>query len=199
MDSNNNELDTKQNVEDKKVENKAIVSMVLGIASIVGCVFAGPIALICGIIAMVMGSKVKKVSNNGCAKAGFITGLIGTILTTLILIIIIAMLVVGKNILDKYSDGSLTDKLFNIEEKYEKEQNDDGNVQDDESVQDNLELTNKKAELDKLNEEIASLNEEILTAKNNGDTTKLFDLQQKLVELTKKVMELESEILELEN
>ena len=100
MDSNNNELNTKNESQDKSIENRAVISMVLGIASIVGSFFVGPIALICGIIAMVMAFKIQK--NNGFAKAGFITGLVGTILTTLILIFTIFLLMAGKNIFNKY-------------------------------------------------------------------------------------------------
>lgn len=201
MDSNNNELNTKNESQDKSIENRAVISMVLGIASIVGSFFVGPIALICGIIAMVMAFKIQK--NNGFAKAGFITGLVGTILTTLILIFTIFILMAGKNIFNKYF-GKTINRLFDIVENAAKEQIEDGNDQEDEnmdeeSIQKDSELEEKKEKLDELKKEVNSLNDEILTVKDSGDVAKLSELQQKLFELTEKVIELESEIFELED
>lgn len=212
MDNSNNELNTKNDVQDKSVENRAVISMVLGIASIVGCSFMVPIALVCGIIAMVMASKIQKDSNtnNGFAKAGFITGLVGTILTTLVLIFTILLLVVGKNVFNKYSDGyfgKFMDRLFDVVEKaedYETDQREDeidheDKEKDEELTQKDSKLEAKKEKLDELKKEMESLKNEILTVKNSDDITKLSELQQKLVKLTEEIMELESEIIELED
>ena len=73
----------------------SIASMVCGILSIVFCWCYGIVSLILGIIAIVLSSKAKKDAggyHNGMAKAGFICGIVGTILGALFLIYIIVCL-----------------------------------------------------------------------------------------------------------
>ncbi len=73
----------------------AIASMVLGIVSIVFCCFS-VIAVACGIIAIVFAKKEEQRGvSNGFIKAGFICGLIGSILGGLYLIYWIFAIVVG--------------------------------------------------------------------------------------------------------
>ena len=72
-------------------------SLVLGILSIPTCFCYGLVGLILGIVAIVLGKKAKKLyaenpdayTGIGNAKAGYVTGLIGTILGGIYLIIII--------------------------------------------------------------------------------------------------------------
>lgn len=73
----------------------AIASMVLGIVSIVFCCFS-VIAVACGVIAIVFAKKEEQRGvSNGFIKAGFICGLIGSILAGLYLIYWIFAIVVG--------------------------------------------------------------------------------------------------------
>lgn len=78
------------------MKGKQITSMVLGILSICwGCagttIFGGIIGLALGIVAIILSSGVKNAgAENGMSKAGFICGLIGTILSAVTLIIGIA-------------------------------------------------------------------------------------------------------------
>ncbi len=78
------------------MKGKQITSMVLGILSICwGCagmsIYGGVIGLALGIVAIVLSSSVKNAgAENGMSKAGFICGLIGTILSAIMMIIGIA-------------------------------------------------------------------------------------------------------------
>ncbi len=75
----------------------AVATLVLGIVSIVGCLFYGLPGLICGIIGLSLHSKDKKLYNSNKAKyensykmanAGYICSIIGTSLSALYFIII---------------------------------------------------------------------------------------------------------------
>ena len=77
--------------QQKTIPNANAV-LVLGIISIVGCIFAGIPGLVCGIIALVMYKKVKATYESDRptyensfknAKAGFVCAIIGTILSAL--------------------------------------------------------------------------------------------------------------------
>lgn len=85
----------------------ATATLVLGILSIVGCVFYGIPGLICGIIAIALYSKDKKIYKSDenhyinsfkTAQAGFICGVIGTILSSLFLLYFIIVIVIFANI-----------------------------------------------------------------------------------------------------
>lgn len=68
---------------------KATASLILGIISIAaGVVFGiygGIIGLICGIISIVLGVKAKKESPSGMATAGFVLGIVGTVVCALVI------------------------------------------------------------------------------------------------------------------
>ncbi|GAB5418820.1 MAG: hypothetical protein Crog4KO_02000 [Crocinitomicaceae bacterium] len=76
----------------------AVATLVLGIVSIVGCLFYGLPGLICGVIGLSLHSKDKKLYNSNKAKyessykmanAGYICAIIGTSLSALYFIIIV--------------------------------------------------------------------------------------------------------------
>lgn len=82
---------------DGKLPN-AVATLVLGIISIVGCVLYGIPGLICGIIALAIHSKDKKIYKSDkqhyansfkTAQAGFICAIIGTSLSAIYLIIVL--------------------------------------------------------------------------------------------------------------
>lgn len=74
----------------------AIASMILGIASIVLCC-SSFLGLIAGIIAIVLAQKERNSgrADNGYVKAGLICGIIGAILSALVLIYYIVVLIIG--------------------------------------------------------------------------------------------------------
>ena len=76
---------------------KATTSLILGIVSLVAC------GLVAGIPAIILGRQAKReiqesggrMGGEGVATAGFVTGLIGTILSVLGIIVVIILLVIG--------------------------------------------------------------------------------------------------------
>ena len=84
-----------------KSSGKAIASMVLGICSIVGCMFYGLPALVCGILAIYFARSAKRDVESGVAdqsslgmiSAGRICGIIGLSLGALMIVMIIAYFV----------------------------------------------------------------------------------------------------------
>lgn len=67
-----------------QASTQATVSLVFGIISIVGNVFWGWGSLPCvilGIVGIVLSTKAKKSISNGVVRGGFVTSLIGTILS----------------------------------------------------------------------------------------------------------------------
>ncbi|MBO5487307.1 MAG: DUF4190 domain-containing protein [Eubacterium sp.] len=75
----------------------AIASMVLGIVSIVFCC-SSIIGLVTGIIAIVLAQKERNEgrADNGYVKAGLICGIIGAILSGLVLVYYIILLIAGS-------------------------------------------------------------------------------------------------------
>lgn len=64
----------------KEENTKGIVSLVLGIISIL--LFWAPIiGLVCGIIGIVLAVKQRKISKNSVTTGGFVTSIIGSILS----------------------------------------------------------------------------------------------------------------------
>jgi len=96
--SNNNDLldpSTSTDIGNKQLPN-ATATLVLGICSIVGCLFYGIPGLICGIIALFLHKKDKMIyssdpsvyeSSFKNSKAGFICAIIGISLSALYFII----------------------------------------------------------------------------------------------------------------
>ena len=86
---------------------KATTSLVLGIVSLVMCGF------LVGIPAMVLGSQAKKeirrsegrVGGEGLATAGFWTGLVGTVWSVLLTILVIVLFVFGAGIARTLGDN----------------------------------------------------------------------------------------------
>ena len=71
----------------------SIAALILGIISIVPVKIPTIISIACGIIAIIIGLKEYKKTNNKMAQAGFILGIIGIVLSaiTIILVIMAAM------------------------------------------------------------------------------------------------------------
>lgn len=74
----------------------AIASMILGIVSIVLCC-SSILGMIAGVIAIVLAQKERNSGrgDNGYVKAGFICGIIGAILSVLMLIYYIVVMLIG--------------------------------------------------------------------------------------------------------
>jgi len=81
---------------------KAIAALVLGICSIVGCLFYGVPGLVCGILAIYFARKVRQeieageadLSAKGMSDAGRICGIIGTCLSALFVVLMIVYIIV---------------------------------------------------------------------------------------------------------
>lgn len=71
-------------------KRKGTAATVLGIISIL-MICLGPVGLICGIIAVVLGNSAKKQSGNIYGKTGFVTGMIGLIISLLVTLISFVM------------------------------------------------------------------------------------------------------------
>ncbi len=72
----------------------ATVSLVLGILSLVFIFLFAPVGLVLGIIGIIMANKAKAIDpQNGSAKAGFVTSLIGLIICAIITVIMILAVV----------------------------------------------------------------------------------------------------------
>ena len=68
---------------------KATASLVLGIISIVcvtGTFYTSWIGLILGILAIILGNKARKETPGGIATAGFVCGIVGTVLCALMVV-----------------------------------------------------------------------------------------------------------------
>ncbi len=77
--------------EQKNIKDGGTAPLILGICSIIlSLSFSRLIGLVLGIIAVVLGSKFK--DHNSDAKAGFIMGIIGICLNTLLLFFLLLML-----------------------------------------------------------------------------------------------------------
>ena len=75
-----------------------IASMICGILSIVFCWCYGIVGLVLGIVALAMYSKSKRMNNGfitGMAKAGMVCGIIGSILSGLMLVYFIIAIAAG--------------------------------------------------------------------------------------------------------
>ena len=83
----------KRNEQDEKAgSNKATISLVLGILSLI-CVWFGYsaiVGLVLGIVGTYFGAKARKEAQTGIATAGFVCSLIGVILCALGLLCIVA-------------------------------------------------------------------------------------------------------------
>lgn len=85
---------------------KAVTSLVLGIVSLVAC------GLLTGIPAMILGRRAKREiqasegreGGESLATAGFVTGLVGTIITSLAAVFVIGVFVVGALVADTFQE-----------------------------------------------------------------------------------------------
>lgn len=84
----------------------ATASLVLGILSLVMCgLFTGVPAMITGRRAMrEIDASGGRLGGRGLAQAGFITGLVGTLLTTLALVFVVALLAIGAAVQTGFED-----------------------------------------------------------------------------------------------
>lgn len=81
----------------------AVASMVVGIVSVVGCMFYGLPSIVCGPVAIVLAQKAKNAirdgrrspSGSGFAQAGLITGIVGSVLGFLGLALIVFAMIAG--------------------------------------------------------------------------------------------------------
>jgi hypothetical protein len=88
----------------------ATTALVLGIVSIPTCCCGGVVGLVCGILAIVFGSKAMKlykgnpdrynISSYNNANAGKICGVIGTVFSSLYLIYFIIYLIIWGSMMD---------------------------------------------------------------------------------------------------
>ena len=84
--------------------------MVLGILALVLCWTTWP-GVILGILAIVFSAlgrgraKSGEASNRGQATAGLVCGIIGTVLSIVVIIFVLAIVDKAKSCLDKYPDG----------------------------------------------------------------------------------------------
>ena len=87
----------------RPTSGKAVAAMVLGIISIVGCVFYGVPSMVCGPLALIFARQAKgqvlrnevSASSQGMATAGFVCGLIGTIMAALVIGAILFVIVMA--------------------------------------------------------------------------------------------------------
>jgi len=102
MNSENDVLDPGMGSGSTKNLPNATATLVLGILSIVGCIFYGIPGIICGIIAIVLHGKDKKLYTTdpasykksfGNSKAGFICGIVGLSLSILWFLYFIVILI----------------------------------------------------------------------------------------------------------
>lgn len=88
-------------------KDKAITSLVLGIVSIISC-FTGIgsiVGLVTGIIGLVFANKAKKVGYyGGIQTGGFVTSLVGLIISSLVILFAIFVLGSILNVLGTYAD-----------------------------------------------------------------------------------------------
>lgn len=71
-------------------KGKGIAATICGIISLLGCL--GPIAFICGIVAIFVGANARKKSNKTTGTAGMVMGIIGVVISIIGTILIIAMM-----------------------------------------------------------------------------------------------------------
>lgn len=96
-----------------QTSGKAIASMVLGIVSIVTCMFYGLPGIVCGTIAVVLARKAEvaiqvgeaPVTSRGMAKAGRVCGWVGISLGIVYLLLVVAYFVLFFGILAAAASG----------------------------------------------------------------------------------------------
>ena len=100
LDSEVKEMNTSEGGPQGTLPN-AVATLVLGIISIVGCLFYGIVGLICGVIALSLHTKDKRLyqgdkehyaNSYKLANAGYICAIIGTSLSALYFVIIVVVL-----------------------------------------------------------------------------------------------------------
>lgn len=85
----------------KPTSGKAVAALVLGILSIMGCASYGLLSIICGPLAILFAKQARaevmqnavSASSQGIATAGFVCGIIGTIMGGLVVLIILGVIV----------------------------------------------------------------------------------------------------------
>lgn len=93
----------------------AVASMVLGILSLIGCLFYGVPGLICGIVAVVMAKKAREAVRVGeapafsldFAKAGRICGWVGISLSALFFLLMIGYLILVVSVFGAMAGGGV--------------------------------------------------------------------------------------------
>ncbi len=73
-----------------EAKNLALVSLILGIVSVVFIFILPIVGLITGIIGVILGSKANKLEKTGMGTAGFVLSLIGLIICAIAFIIALA-------------------------------------------------------------------------------------------------------------
>lgn len=100
----------------QNTKTKAIISLVCGIVSIVlpwfgwGCV----LSLAAGIVALILAVKTRKLNdeNKGMATAGLITGIIGIVLSGIMLVCVVCAVCVATSVAS--SEAALTSALNSL-------------------------------------------------------------------------------------
>lgn len=214
-------------MDNEKLHTQAIITLVLGILSLVLLLFgwSSIVGLGCGIAALIIGSKVKKASENkeGLGNAGYICGLIGTILSAIEMIILIIVLFFfgatfnfiknqqpdvdqAKKLIDTIKDyADEYDEKENKKEEVEDTTTTTTTVQSSSSSTNSEELSKLKAQLDEktakvseLRQKITNLTTEMQNAIRSGDTNTMTSYQSQIRELQTEISTLVSEITSIE-
>ena len=215
-------------MDNEKLHTQAIITLVLGILSLVLLLFgwSSIVGLGCGIAALIIGSKVKKASQNkeGLGNAGYICGLIGTILSGIEMIILIIVLFffgatfnfIKNQQPDVDQAKKIIDTIKDYADEYEEKENKKEEVEDttttttttvqssssstssEELSKLKAQLEEKTAKVSELRQKITSLTTEMQNAIRNGDTSTMSSYQSQIRELQTEVSTLVSEITSIE-
>ena len=215
-------------MNNEKLHTQAIITLVLGILSLVLLLFgwSSIVGLGCGIAALILGSKVKKVSENkeGLGNAGYICGLIGTILSAIEMIILIIVLFffgatfnfIKNQQPDMNEAKKIIDTIKDYADEYEekesnKEELDDSTTTTTAAVNSNS--NNNSAEINSLKEllqakqnelaskkdKIVELQQKISSVIASGDSSQVSSIQSEIRALNSEIMELGQEISSIQS
>ena len=218
-------------MNNEKLHTQAIITLVLGILSLVLLLFgwSSIVGLGCGIAALILGSKVKKASENkeGLGNAGYICGLIGTILSGLEMIIIIIVLFffgatfnfIKNQQPDIKEANKLIDTIKDYADEYEEKENKKEEVDDSTtttttaSVNSNSNSNDNSAEISNLKEQLQAKQNELASKKDkvvelqqkissviaSGDSSQVSSIQSEIKDLNSEIFELGKEISDIQS
>ena len=88
--NNNSNTENKSSLSSKDMESLSIVGLILGVASIL-TVFKPLAAILCGVLAIIFGAVSKKRTSKPYSKAAIICGIVGIVLSLLIVSFLIML------------------------------------------------------------------------------------------------------------